>query len=71
MSIIYPNLYKKLSEKGISFENLGDMLGVSTEDVCNKMSGMLPWSLAEAVSICKLLHTSDVKKLFVQLDSNT
>lgn len=68
---IYPNLNQKLIELGISIPDLAEHIGLNEVVVEKKMRGVLPWKLHEALRVCVLLNYSDVRLLFVQLDSIT
>ena len=69
--VVYPNLYQKMLDYGVSNLELAELLRVDIEVILDKMRGVTPWYLHEAVHICMYFDTSDVENLFVRLDSNT
>lgn len=71
MDYIYPNLCQELNKAKVSVAYLARFLNISEESICDKLSGTVPWSLFEAVNICRLLKISDAKYLFLQLDDNS
>ena len=71
MNIVYPNLNRQLCDIGITLDELSDATGIDLVLLKKKMQGLLPWKLPEVVKVCVYLKCSDVKFLFVQLDTNT
>lgn len=71
MNIVYPNLNRQLCELGITLAELSATTGIDCVLLEKKMQGLIPWKLHEAVKICVYLKRSDIKFLFVQLDTNT
>lgn len=67
MESVYPNLCKKLENADISISRLARELNISESETHDKMCGITPWLLSDAVIICQLLHTSDINFLFLQL----
>jgi hypothetical protein len=67
----YPNLHQEMLNCGVSVDNLAELLDVDSSEILDKMQGVSPWYLPEVVAICVHLKTSNVKKLFVRIDSNT
>ena len=67
--ISFPNLTERLKLCNISQDELAVSLNLSQDVLELKMRGIIPWKLVDAIKICHLLHTDDVKNLFVQLDS--
>ena len=66
MNIVYVNLYNEISKNGISMTTIANMIGVSEVVFMDKLQGVLPWDLSEALNICCFLGISDVKYLFLQ-----
>lgn len=66
MDLVYPNLYRKLNDSGVTLSHLAEVLNIPEECVNRKMQGQLPWKLHEVVAVCRLLNYSDAKLLFVQ-----
>ena len=66
MNLVYPNLYRKLNDTGITLSYLAEELNIPEKCVRQKMQGQLPWKLHEVVVVCRLLNYSDAKLLFVQ-----
>lgn len=64
MSYIYTNLYQMITQTGVSFKVMSDLIGISEDAFCEKLQGVSPWYLSEAMLICQYFHTTDVKHLF-------
>lgn len=71
MESIYPNLVETMLKHSTSYEDLARVISVNTDVLIQKMQGTRPWSFIEAVKVCSHFRTSDVKFLFLQLDTNT
>lgn len=71
MDFVYPNLYRELRKANISISDLARKLNISDDTAECKIRGEIPWLLPEAVGVCQLLNTSDVKFLFLRLDNNS
>ena len=69
MNIVYLNLYNEINRRSLSIETLSDHIGVSEAVFMNKLQGLLPWDLSEALNLCCYLKISDVKYLFLQFYS--
>lgn len=67
MKSVYPNLCKKLDDADISISRLARELNISESETYDKLGGVTPWLLSDAIIICQLLHTSDINFLFLQL----
>lgn len=70
MESIYPNLCSELSKAGISTVELTEVLNTTETVICDKLRGTEPWLLHEAMTVCQLLNTSDVKFLFFTISIN-
>jgi hypothetical protein len=68
---IYPYLRKKMLDCGVSDIDLAELLNVEVSVITDKMRGVLPWYLHEALHVCIYLNTSELEKLFVRIDINT
>lgn len=66
MNIVYLNLYNEIQSRSLPISTLSDHIGVSEAVFMNKLQGLLPWDLAEALKLCCYLKISDVKYLFLQ-----
>lgn len=64
MNSIYPHLSEQLTISGISPDDLATHLNINIDTLCLKMKGLLSWELSEAIDICVLLKSPDVKFLF-------
>jgi DNA-binding XRE family transcriptional regulator len=71
MESIYPNLTEMMIKNAVSTKDLADVISVSEDNIIQKLKGVIPWSLVEAMNICFYFHTSDIYFLFLQLDTNT
>ena len=71
MESVYPNLSDMMIKCGTTYSDLAHLIFVAEDVISQKMKGLIPWSLTEALSICFYFHTSDVDFLFLQLDTNT
>lgn len=71
MESIYPNLVQMMVDHRMSYEDLARVISVDKNVIIQKMQGVIPWSLVEGIAICSYFHTSDIKFLFLQLDTNT
>lgn len=67
MDSIYPNLCTELSKAGICMAEVAEVLNTTETVINDKLRGIEPWLLHEAVTMCRLLNTSDVKFLFLRL----
>ena len=70
MNIVCMNLYNEMNRRSLSIATLSNLIGVSEVVFMDKLRGLLPWDLSEALKICCFLEISDVKYLFLQLDTN-
>lgn len=66
MNSLFPNLLAVMEKNGITVENLAKAIGHSEDIVQLKMSGVLDWTLVEALTICQYLHFTDLKLLFLR-----
>ena len=67
MDSIYPNLCSELSKAGICMAEVAEVLNTTETVINNKLRGIEPWLLHEVITVCRLLNTSDVEYLFIQL----
>ena len=66
MNSLFPNLVAAMEQRGVSNKNLADAIGLSEDVVLFKMQGVLDWTLVEALTICRYLHCTDLKFLFLR-----
>lgn len=66
MNSLFPNLLAVMEKNGITVENLAKALGHSENVVQLKLSGVLDWTLTEALMICSYLNHYDLKLLFLR-----
>ena len=71
MNIVYPNLNSQLCELGITLDDLSKATGIELALLKKKMQGLVPWKLHDAIKISVYLKRTDIKTLFLQLDTNT
>ena len=62
----FPILCTELSKAGISVTQLAEALKTTETIVRNKLQGVEPWKLHDAIVICQLLNKPDVNFLFLQ-----
>lgn len=67
---MYINLRNEMKKKNVSTHVLADLIGVSENILMDKLKGSLPWDLSEVLNICCYFKISDVKFLFLRLDTN-
>lgn len=70
MVVTYPILYREMNRIGITTLDLADAINTTEDTILNKLHGKAPWTLYEALTVCKILNFSDIKQLFIQFDSN-
>lgn len=61
---MFPNLRKKLSDKGMSLNAYTKFLGISRRTLGNKLIGKTEFTLAEIEKTADLLETKDWSSLF-------
>lgn len=66
MVSLYPNLQARMASRGVSVEKLAEAIGLSEDTLCEKLEGILEWTLTEAVSICRFLEHPDIRVLFLR-----
>lgn len=66
MDSLYPNLSAIMDNRGVSIQNLAEIIGRSEEIVHLKLIGVRQWDLSEAVSICRYFNYPDLRTLFVR-----
>lgn len=71
MKSIYPNLSNLMAERGMTYDDLAEVTLTDADTVSQKMIGLIPWLLVDAMRICSHFRTSDINFLFLQLDTNT
>lgn len=66
MNSLFPHLVAAMEQRGVSNKNLADAIGLSEDVVMFKMQGVLDWTLVEALAVCRYLHFTDLKLLFLR-----
>lgn len=66
MTMLYPNLQKAMSDRGVTIPELARLIAKSEEIVYLKLQGIREWTLLEAVAICRYLQYPDLKTLFLR-----
>ena len=67
---MYINLCNEINRQNVPIRVLADLINVSEDIFMDKLKGLLPWDLSEALKLCCFFKISDVKFLFLQLDTN-
>ena len=67
---VYVNLNNEINKHNVPISVLAELIGVSEDIFMDKLNGLLPWYLSEVLNICCFFKISDVKFLFLQLDTN-
>lgn len=70
MAFVYPNLEKKLSERGLDYRDLARVIDVSELGTYRRMRGDTEWKLPEVMKICKFLCCKNASQLFERLPHN-
>lgn len=60
-----------MQQRGVTTHDLAELIDSTSDKVCMKISGIIPWDLTEVVAICEHFDTVDIGLFGVQLDSNT
>lgn len=68
MRTVYPNLQKKMVERGISPSDLARECKITKISCVLKLLGFLPWKFTEVMQICRFFGDADAETLFVRLD---
>lgn len=66
MDSLFPKLRAVMEARGASIKNLADAIGLSEEIVHLKLTGVLEWTLVEALNVCRYLHYPDLQGLFLR-----
>ena len=61
----FPILCNELNKANVSVAQLAETLNTTETVVRNKLRGIEPWKLHDAVAICRLLNISNAKFLFL------
>lgn len=70
MAFVYPNLEKKLSERGLDYRDLAHEIKVSELGTYRRMRGETSWKLSEVWRTCEWLEENDALSLFQRLPHN-
>ena len=62
----FPILCSELNKANISIARLAEALNTTETVARNKLQGVEPWKLYDAIVICQLLNISNVNFLFLQ-----
>ena len=62
----FPILCNELNKANISVAQLAEALDTTETVVRNKLRGIEPWKLHDAIVICQLLNISNANFLFLQ-----
>lgn len=63
---VFPILCSELTKANVSVEQLAEVLNITETVARNKLQGLEPWKLYDAIVICRLLNRSDTDYLFLQ-----
>lgn len=60
----YPEIQHQLEKAGMSYSDLAEILGITRQGVYRRMHGLAKWTLNDALRVCELFGTSDIRYLF-------
>ena len=64
MHFVYPNLVQVMKDRGLSYTDLADILGISKYAAYRRLRGFAGWKLHETIHLCNYFDVSDIAWLF-------
>ena len=64
LRFIYPNLVSEMQKRGLDYQDLAEILGISKHAAYRRLRGHAGWKLHETIRLCQYFKITDMAWLF-------